>query len=162
MHHTDKYAQHSSIIWPVWLNDRAFVHKLSGSWFESSCSHLNFRYHAGFEQGVPWHLGNYGVQIHSETRSWQDKSLFIIFDTWAMSKFSTKKLILLVIYCLFVLSLTLTNNAYCTNINNSKWFLVNRCYYTSNLHNLYGIVIEMTSLSHHFFFYNIICTRHED
>ena len=32
----DKYLQHDSIIWPVFLND----YKLSGCWLESRCSHL--------------------------------------------------------------------------------------------------------------------------
>ena len=32
-----------------------FVYELSGCGFESPCCHLNFRYGAGFEQGVPWH-----------------------------------------------------------------------------------------------------------
>ena len=41
MHSTDKYSQHSSIIWPVWLNGWVFVYKLSGWGFESSCSHLD-------------------------------------------------------------------------------------------------------------------------
>ena len=39
---TDKYSQHCSIIWPVWLNGWAFVYELSGCGFESSCSYLNF------------------------------------------------------------------------------------------------------------------------
>ena len=43
MHRTDKYSQHSSIIWPVWLNGWVFVYELSGCGFESSCSHLNVR-----------------------------------------------------------------------------------------------------------------------
>ena len=30
MHHTDKYSQHSSIIWPIWLHDWVFVYELSG------------------------------------------------------------------------------------------------------------------------------------
>ena len=34
------------------------------------CSHLNFRYRACFEQGVPWQSGNYRVWIHSERRTW--------------------------------------------------------------------------------------------
>ena len=38
----------------VWV----FVYELSASGFESSCSHLNFRFRACFEQGVPWHSGN--------------------------------------------------------------------------------------------------------
>ena len=35
-----KYSQLSSIIWLVWANGWVFVHGLSGSGFESSCSHL--------------------------------------------------------------------------------------------------------------------------
>ena len=53
MHRTDKYSQHSSIIWPVSLNGRVFVYELSGCGFESSGSHLNFRFRACFDQGVP-------------------------------------------------------------------------------------------------------------
>ena len=34
VHHKDKYSQHSSIIWPVWLNGGVFVYKLSGCGFE--------------------------------------------------------------------------------------------------------------------------------
>ena len=55
MHPTDKYSQHSSCIWSIWPNGWVFVYELSGCWFESRCSHLNFRSRAGFEQGVPWH-----------------------------------------------------------------------------------------------------------
>ena len=42
------------------------VYELSGSGFESSFSHLTFRFRACFEQRVPWHSGNYRVWIHSE------------------------------------------------------------------------------------------------
>ena len=50
--------------------------KLSSSCgFESSCSHLNFRFRACFEQGVPWHSGNYRVWIRSETRTWHEKNI---------------------------------------------------------------------------------------
>ena len=75
MHRTDKYSQHSSIIWPAWLNGWVFVYELSGCGFESSCSHFTFRFRACFEQGVPWHSGNYRVWIHSETRTWHDKNI---------------------------------------------------------------------------------------
>ena len=37
MHHTGKYSQHSSIIWPVWLNGWVFVCKLSSCGIESHC-----------------------------------------------------------------------------------------------------------------------------
>ena len=40
MHLTDKYSQHSSIIWPVWLNGWVFVYELRGCGFESNCRHL--------------------------------------------------------------------------------------------------------------------------
>ena len=60
---------------PVWLNVWVFVYDLSGCEFESSCSHLNFRFRNCFEQGVPWHSGNYRMWIHSETRTLHDKSI---------------------------------------------------------------------------------------
>ena len=44
-------------------------------WFRSCCSHLNFRFGACFEQGVPWHSGNYIVWIQSKTRTWHDKNI---------------------------------------------------------------------------------------
>ena len=75
MHRTGKYSEHSSIIWPVWLNGWVFVYELSGCGFESSCSHLNFRFRACFEQRVSWHSGNYKVWIHSEMRTWHDKNI---------------------------------------------------------------------------------------
>ena len=61
MHDTDRYSGHSSIIWPVWLNGWAFVHKLSGCRLKSRCCHLNVRYRIRFEQGGPWHSDNYRV-----------------------------------------------------------------------------------------------------
>ena len=55
-----------------WLSVRLRIKWL---WVESSCSHLNFRFRACFEQGVSWHSGNYKVWIHSETRTWHDKNI---------------------------------------------------------------------------------------
>ena len=55
-----------------WLSVRLII---SGFGFESSCSHLNFRFRTCFEQGVPWHSGNYRVWIHSEVRMWHDKNI---------------------------------------------------------------------------------------
>ena len=75
MHRTDKYSQHSTIIWPVWLNGWVFVYEVSGSGFKSRCSHLNFKFRACFEQGVPWYSGNFRVWIHSETRTWHDNTI---------------------------------------------------------------------------------------
>ena len=43
----------SSITWPVWLNSWVYLYELKGCGFESRCCHLNFRYRARFEQGVP-------------------------------------------------------------------------------------------------------------
>ena len=53
MHHTDKYSEHSSIIWLCWPNGSVFIYELIGSGFESSCSHSTFRLCTCFEQGVP-------------------------------------------------------------------------------------------------------------
>ena len=40
-HFTDKYSQHNSVIWSVWLNGWVFVYELSGCGFEFRCSHQN-------------------------------------------------------------------------------------------------------------------------
>ena len=75
MHHTEKYSQHSSITWPVWLNGWVFVFEISGCGFKSRCSHLNFKFLICFKQGVPWHSGKYSVWIQSETHMWHDKNI---------------------------------------------------------------------------------------
>ena len=36
---------------------------------------FTFRFRACFEQGVPWHSGNYRVWIHPEMRTWHDKNI---------------------------------------------------------------------------------------
>ena len=51
------------------------VYVLSGCGREFRCSHLNVRYRASVEQGVPWHSGNCRVWIHSERRTWHDKNI---------------------------------------------------------------------------------------
>ena len=71
---TDKYSQHSSIIWPVCLNGWVFIYELSGCAFMSNCNNLNFIFRTCFGQRVPWHWGNYRVWIHSETGTWQGKN----------------------------------------------------------------------------------------
>ena len=58
-----RYSQHSSIIWPIWLNSWMFVYELNGCGFGFYCCRLNFRYHACFGQGAAWHPGNYRVRI---------------------------------------------------------------------------------------------------
>ena len=75
MHRREKYSAHSLIIWWVGPNDWVLVYEVVGSWFESSCSHLNFILRSYFEQGVPWHSGNYRVWIHFEMRTWHDKNI---------------------------------------------------------------------------------------
>ena len=43
----------------------------SCSRFECSCSHLNFRFRACFEQGVPWHSGKYWEYKNIKLKSFQ-------------------------------------------------------------------------------------------
>ena len=71
----DKNYWSLHILFSFWLNGWVFVYELSGCGFQSHCSHLNFRFRACFEQGVPWHSGNYWVWLHSETRTWYDKNI---------------------------------------------------------------------------------------
>ena len=40
-----------------------------------SCCYFNFSYRACFEQGNPWHSGNYRMWLHSETGMWHDNNL---------------------------------------------------------------------------------------
>ena len=56
-------------------NRSRLIYELKGSRFESRCSHLNFKFHAWFEQRVSWHSGNYRVWVLSETRTWHDKNI---------------------------------------------------------------------------------------
>ena len=59
----------------VMINGWVFTCKLSGCGFESSCSHLTFRYRTCFKQGVLWNLSNYRVCIHSKTSTLHDKNI---------------------------------------------------------------------------------------
>ena len=56
-------------------NSWMFLYELSGSVFESSCSHWNFRFCVTLEQGVAWYSGNNRVWILSETRTWHNKNI---------------------------------------------------------------------------------------
>ena len=47
---TDKYSQHRSIDWPVWLNVWVFVYELSDCGIEPRSNQFNFRYRASFGQ----------------------------------------------------------------------------------------------------------------
>ena len=56
MHRTDKYSQHISIIWPVWLNGRLFVFRIKWLWVrvplqEPTISH--FEYFFYFHNTLP-------------------------------------------------------------------------------------------------------------
>ena len=63
----------------VMINGWVFICKLSGCGFESSCSHLTFRYRTCFKQGVLWNLSNYRVCIHSETSTLILSILLLIY-----------------------------------------------------------------------------------
>ena len=54
------------------LNGWVFDYELSGYRIDSRWSYLSFKYHNCFEQGTPWHSGNYRKYIHSKTRMWYD------------------------------------------------------------------------------------------
>ena len=53
IHRTDKYSEHSSVIWPVEPSGWESVYEISHSTFESICIFLDFILHPGFEQGGP-------------------------------------------------------------------------------------------------------------
>ena len=62
------------VAWLYWVFNWLSI-RLGSFGLESSWSHFTFRFPVCFEQGVPWHSGNYGVWIHSETRTWHDKDI---------------------------------------------------------------------------------------
>ena len=59
--------------------------------------HLNFRYPASFEKVVSWYSGNYRVQIHSQTSTWNDNNIqsnTLLFEiSFFIIVFKAKKLI---------------------------------------------------------------------
>ena len=65
----------TTVMWPVWLNSLVFIYEVSDCGFGPRCIHVNFRFRACFEPGVPWYSGNYGMWIHSETCTWHDKNI---------------------------------------------------------------------------------------
>ena len=75
MHGTDRYPDQPSIIWAVGPNGWESLCKRSGSGLKSCCSHVTVRFHTCFEQGIPWHSGNYRLWIQSERRSWHQKNM---------------------------------------------------------------------------------------
>ena len=78
-----RYSQHSSIIWPVWLNGWVFVHELNSCGFESRFGHLSVRCRACFEEEVPSHSNNCRLKILSKTRMWHDKNTQSNSPHWA-------------------------------------------------------------------------------
>ena len=54
----------------VWPNGWVFIYKLTRPGFEFSCSHLTSRFRTCFEQGVPWHSGNYRAWIEASLAKW--------------------------------------------------------------------------------------------
>ena len=64
-------------------------YKLKGCCFESCCCHLNFRYRVCFEQGFPWHISNYRVQICYRNMSHgMNRQSFLISKIKIFSTFS--------------------------------------------------------------------------
>ena len=75
MHCPERYLQHTSVIWTIWLNGLRFVYKQSSCEIESRCSHLVFRYGGCFKQRISWHSHYHRLWIHSETYTWHDKNI---------------------------------------------------------------------------------------
>ena len=75
IHCTDKYSQHCSNVWPFSLICWVFIYELSACEFKPTCSHLNSRFRACFEEGVYCHLVSYIGCILTKTRTWNDKKI---------------------------------------------------------------------------------------
>ena len=62
MHRTDKYSQHNSFLWPVWLNGWVFVYGLSACGFECRCCHYSSLLSGGMGL-IGHHLVFHGCRI---------------------------------------------------------------------------------------------------
>ena len=91
MYSADKYSQHSSIIWPVWLYGWVFIYELSGCGFKSRCCHLKIRYCTLFRQRVPWHSSNHRVLIQFEKRLWFQIPLLSLKKYFSLYNLPAKK-----------------------------------------------------------------------
>ena len=81
---TTCFVNEHSTIWP---SNWVFTYELSGPTFESSCSHLNFRYRACFEQGVLDIQANIECRFTLKMRTWLDKKIqssriFLTLSGW--------------------------------------------------------------------------------
>ena len=66
-------SQHKrTLMWTKRLSVRLWTKWL---WVRVQLQSHNFRYRACFEQGVPWHLANYRLWIHSETLTLRDNNI---------------------------------------------------------------------------------------
>ena len=72
LHHYN-IARYSDCNW-TWTQNH-LVRKRTLNHLAKLAKWLNFRFRTCFEQRAPWHLGKYRVWIHSQTRTWHDKSI---------------------------------------------------------------------------------------
>ena len=79
---TTEFLNEHSTICRNWPNDRAVFWVFISTVDLTVCScHVTYALqsestlYSCFEQGVPWHSGNYRVWIHSQTRTWHDKKI---------------------------------------------------------------------------------------
>ena len=75
MHRTDKYSQHSSIIWPVWLNVWVFVYELSvvglspiGVTLTSGMAHVSSKKYLDFQVTIKCEFNL--KRLHDMTRTY--------------------------------------------------------------------------------------------
>ena len=89
MHRKYKYSQHSSIIWPVWLDWLKVRLRLSGCGFESRCSHA-FKIFEKSSFGVFLQLRLLAVNYLHKATSYLTKISFSIIIGLMMKKLSIK------------------------------------------------------------------------
>ena len=88
IHRIDKHSEHNSIIWLVWPHDWVFVYQLSGSGFESSCSHLKIPWWSSniyffLDYRFVWRqrfLKKFDRLLHKNVPVFSDNDLFIFYS----------------------------------------------------------------------------------
>ena len=79
------FSRFSDVL-PTFTRARAIDNLWSICSGANNLHNLNIRFRPCFEQGVPWHSGNYRAWIHSETRMWHDKNIQWMFQLFLLRR----------------------------------------------------------------------------
>ena len=93
MHHTEKYSQYSSIIWPVWLNGWEFVCELSDCGYELCCCYKSYFYFEAVIGEILAGKKNLYFAFVDSGKSWKFRDQVVPRDIvyWALRKLGVEE-----------------------------------------------------------------------